>query len=100
MLQDLDRRQAIPGEEPPAFLQPPHAVERERGREWFWRTVGALMLIATGWVGWVVYQLQPRTAVTELALRAAEQRARGELPKPDQAPVLPAKPAPDSQPAP
>jgi MSHA biogenesis protein MshN len=100
MLQDLDRREAISAGEPPAFLQPAHAVEPGHGREWFWRTVGALMLIATGWVGWVVYQLQPRTAVTELALKAAEQRARGELPKAAQEPLVPAKPAPVPEPAP
>jgi MSHA biogenesis protein MshN len=99
MLQDLDRREAIPGGEQPAFLQPTREVEREHGREWFWRVIGALMLVAAGWVGWVVYQLQPRTAVTELALKAAERRARGELPKAAQEPVL-AKPAPDPQPAP
>lgn len=97
MLQDLDRREAISAGEQPAFLQPAPAVEH--GREWFWRVVGALMLVAAGWVGWVVYQLQPRTAVTELALKAAEQRSRGELPKPAQEPVPPAKPAAVPEPA-
>src|SRR3954470_9937587 len=100
MLQDLDRRDAIPGGEQPAFLQPTREVEGEHGREWFWRVIGALMLIATGWVGWVVYQLQPRTAVTELALKAAEQRARGESPKAAQEPLFPAKPAAVAEPAP
>jgi MSHA biogenesis protein MshN len=100
MLQDLDRRQAISSGEQPSASQPVRAVERAHEREWFWRVVGALMLIATGWVGWVVYQLQPRTAVTELALKEAEQRSRGELQKAAQEPVLPAKPAPSPQPAP
>jgi MSHA biogenesis protein MshN len=81
MLQDLDRRNAMAGAEvqtgaqavkPVEFGQPPQ-------RDWFWRAIAGLLLLAVGWVGWVAYQLQPRPLVIESALRAA-------APKPPAAP--------------
>src|SRR5512145_2727695 len=63
MLQDLDRRNAMAGAEAQSGAQSVKAVEfGEKGgdRDWFWRVVAALLLVAVGWVGWVAYQLQPR----------------------------------------
>jgi MSHA biogenesis protein MshN len=73
MLQDLDQRNAVgaPGADTGAQAVKPVGSAR-RGREWFWRVVAALVLISVTWVGWVGYQLQPRTLVTPLALKAAE----------------------------
>ncbi|MGH8686098.1 MAG: tetratricopeptide repeat protein [Burkholderiales bacterium] len=73
MLQELDRRHARAA--PPGHA--PHPEVRvvrpeSSGREWFWRIVAGLMLVAALWTVWVVYQLQPRPVATELAYRAAE----------------------------
>ena len=35
--------------------------------EWFWRIIAGLMLITIGWVGWVAYQIMPRSVATPLA---------------------------------
>jgi tetratricopeptide (TPR) repeat protein len=71
------------------------------GHEWFWRIVAALLLAAVGWVGWVAYQLQPRSLATEQAYRAAEQARSGPIvaattatPAPATAPVAVAPPPP------
>src|SRR5256885_7878958 len=74
------------------------AVEPEpASQEWFWRIGGALLVVALGWVGWIVYQVQPRPIVTELARKAADEpRARPTAPPPQVA----AAPAPVMQPPP
>jgi TolA-binding protein len=78
MLQELDRRDALSSPNAEAPPRQVRAVEAARGREWFWRIVGTLMLAAVAWVGWVAYQLQPRLMVTEKALKAADEaRANG-----------------------
>lgn len=108
MLQDLDRRNAVgpAGADTGAQAVKPVASTR-RGHEWFWRVLAALVLTSVTWVGWVAYQLQPRTLVTPLALKAAEQAVSRpvaavekpapviEVPKPDpvEAKIEPAKPA-------
>lgn len=114
MLQDLDRRAAVPATEgvPPAAVKP---VKRAHGdREWFWRIVAALLVIAAAWVIWVAWQLQPRKLATDEALRAGEAAKRPvaqvvvprqpppvQPPKPEAAPVAPAQPvAAAPQPAP
>jgi MSHA biogenesis protein MshN len=101
MLQELDRRDALPGPNediPPRFLR---AVEEPQGREWFWRVVGALMLAGVAWVGWVAYQLQPRPVATEKAFKAADEaRPRPQPPvavpvsQPPPAPVVASEPKP------
>ena len=112
VLRDLDRRNASTSEQAP----PPkvRVVEgRAGGHEWFWRTVAGLVLIALGWVGWVVYQIQPRPIATELALAAERtmamkppappaKREIAEAPKPQAVPQAPAAatPAPQAQVAP
>jgi len=78
MLQELDRRHARAA--PPGHAPHPEVrvVRAEStGREWFWRIVAALMLLAAIWTLWVVYQLQPRSLATELAYRAVESSPRG-----------------------
>ena len=87
MLQELDRRNAVAasGSEPgPQPVKAAHAAHG--GHEWFWRTIATLVLISLAWIGWVAYQLQPRSIVTPLALRLA--------PQPQSAPVTAARPAP------
>lgn len=98
MLLDLDRRHAMAGADQAIPQRHVRAVEGVRaGREWFWRTIVALMLAAVAWVGWIVYQLQSRPLATEHALRAAED---AKSPKPViTTPSVAAAPAPPSQPA-
>ena len=104
MLQDLDRRQ---GGADVADATPRSTVRAvqpaEQRREWFWRIVAGLMLIAVGWVVWIAYQLRPHPVVTDLAFRAAEEarrsRAGAQLPSVP-APVIAAPAAADSQLAP
>ncbi len=99
MLQDLDRREGAPDG---ADGGQPHvqAVARESpGREWFWRTLAVLIVIALAWVGWVAYQILPRPIVTELAYKSADEaRARAALAEPTTN-AVPA-PAPEAAPAP
>jgi MSHA biogenesis protein MshN len=105
MLQDLDRRNAAAAGTPPDLKQVRAVGHEGRGREWFWRIVAALLLAVLTWVGWVAYQMRPRTVITELAYKAAEDaRARpattpvsgtpGEVAKaaPEAAPPAPAEP--------
>ncbi|MGD9600091.1 MAG: tetratricopeptide repeat protein [Steroidobacteraceae bacterium] len=101
MLQDLDRRNAqaaSPGRKPFADVR---AIGGARaGAEWFWRVVAALLLVAAAWTVWVIYQLQPRSVVTELAHRAAEDTRRRAVsaaqsrPAPQPVAMKPAAPAP------
>jgi MSHA biogenesis protein MshN len=101
MLQDLDRRDALSSASadiPPRFVR---AVEGAHGREWFWRIVGALMLAAVSWVGWVAYQLQPRSVATEKAFQAADQaRTSGASAKVVPPAASPPQPAPSVPPQP
>jgi MSHA biogenesis protein MshN len=88
VLLDLDKRQepSIGNLPPPASIKP---TAPAKSHEWFWRTVAFLVLIALGWVGWVVYQIQPQPIATELAQEAAERAARRPAPKSvAQAPVV------------
>ena len=108
MLQELDRRDALSSPNadiPPRFVR---AVEKAQGREWFWRIVGALMLAAVAWVGWVAYQVQPRLVATGKTLKAADEaRATPQPPIAAPAPQVPPpvviapepKPAPEIPPA-
>jgi len=92
VLRDLDGRNAGATERPPSPAVKP-VDGKTHGHEWFWRTVAGLVLIALGWVGWVVYQIQPRPIATELAQQAAERAAKRAAPTLAQAPlVVPAPP--------
>jgi MSHA biogenesis protein MshN len=102
MLQELDKRNAAAGGTPELTSQAVKPTGTARGgHEGFWRTLAVLVLISVAWVGWVAYQLQPRSIVTPLALKAAKGQIAmepapvpvAEAPKP--APVAEApKPAP------
>jgi tetratricopeptide (TPR) repeat protein len=92
MLQDLDRRNAMAGAEAqigPQSVKPVEFGEKPGERDWFWRVVAGLLLVAVGWVGWVAWQLQPRPLVIESAIRAAAPK-----PPPPPVAVSPVKAAP------
>lgn len=77
MLQELDRRHARAAPQGQTLhpeVRPVHAARS--GPEWFWRVIAALMLVAAVWTLWVVYQMQPRSVATELALRASDNSRR------------------------
>lgn len=109
MLQELDRRNAIGAADGPVPPQQVRAVARSgAGHEWFWRILALLTLVAVAWVGWVAYQLQPRSLATELALNAGEQARRkvppavakaAPAPKAEAAAPKPEAPAPKPEPA-
>jgi MSHA biogenesis protein MshN len=71
MLQDLDRRQAL-GTDDAVAPVPTISTPKPR-REWFWYTLAFLMAMSVAWVGWVAYQIMPRTITTKLGLHAGEQ---------------------------
>ena len=117
MLQDLDRRNAMAGAEAPSIAHHLKAVDAGHGgREWFWRLVAALLLIAVVWVAWVAYQLQPSPLATERAFNAADQARSGPIvaaapapvplpvaapaPMPEVVPVKEVKPVAEPKPAP
>ena len=100
MLQELDKRHApitvehVPAAAAGAVLTQ-HLRPVQSGRrfsELFWRVMGALILISIGWVAWLMWQLTPRSAVTELAYQSLE-RARGGAPATAAKPATPALPA-------
>jgi MSHA biogenesis protein MshN len=102
MLQELDRRNAAASGESERGPQAVKPVRSARtGHEWFWRITAVLVLISVAWVGWVAYQLQPRTLVTPLALRAAPPAPQPAVakPAPEPEPVAVA-PEPASKPEP
>src|SRR6266850_7596845 len=81
VLRELDQRHAIavsPDLTGPREVRP--VRDPSQGHEWFWRIVAALLLAALAWVGWVIYQVQPRRIATDLGMAAGES-ARREVPK-------------------
>lgn len=76
MLQDLDRRNAMAGAEAQGGPQNLKVVEPggKGGRDWFWRVIAGLLLIAVAWVAWVAYQLLPRPLVTDQVFAAMQRR--------------------------
>ena len=97
MLQELDRRNALGSPGGPVPPQQVRAVSAPGpGREWFWRTLAFLALIAIGWVGWVAYQVRPQPLATELAFNAGEEARRKAAATPAKklAPPAQAVPAP------
>jgi hypothetical protein len=45
--------------------------------EWFWRFLAAVMMVAVGWVAWIVYQLNPPPLATQAAYEAAARARAG-----------------------
>ena len=72
MLQELDRRNAIPtASEPGPVAGRVRAVSGVSvGSEGFWWILAALILLVVAWVGWVMWQLTPRNVVTDLAMQS------------------------------
>ena len=101
MLQELDRRNAVAsgGTEPgPQPVKPARA--KRGGHEWFWRSLAVLVLVSLGWVGWVAYQLQPRTILTPLALKSAPAVPPKPKAEPKKAAEKPAEKKPAATPQP
>ena len=96
MLQELDRRNALGSAGGPVPPQQVRVVSAPgAGREWFWRTLAFLALIAIGWVGWVAYHVRPRPLATELALNAGEEARRKAVATPAKKIAPPAQPVPE-----
>lgn len=93
VLRELDQRHAMAASAEQAAPREVRPVrDPAHGHEWFWRAIAALLLLALAWVGWVVYQIQPRRVATDLGIAAGES-ARRELARP----VAEKKPAPAAQ---
>lgn len=75
----------------------PAKPRARRDWEWFWRIVASLMLLIIGWMGWVLYQITPRSVVTPLAytrIKPIGGQASG-----TQVPTAAVAPAPAAAPA-
>lgn len=72
MLQELDRRNAIPSaSEPGPISGRVRAVSRASvGSEGFWWILAVLIVLVVAWVAWVMWQLTPRHVVTDIALKS------------------------------
>jgi MSHA biogenesis protein MshN len=118
MLRDLDKRHAPQnGSAAPAGRLSQHmraVPARALASDFFWRAMAMTMLVAVGWVAWLVWQLTPRTVVTDLVYQSPRGRISAPAPvaasrldpapspqavPPQAAPILPAAPGsapPDS----
>jgi MSHA biogenesis protein MshN len=95
MLQDLDQRHAADGSGTTLTQQLRPVPARKDWRRIMWE-VGAGLIIGGGWAAWVLYQISPRSVVTDLAFQsqAKRQQAAGGLqpaavPPSAQSPVTP-----------
>src|SRR5471030_2223047 len=86
MLQDLDKRHAADGGGKTLTQQLRPVQARKDWRRMTWE-VGFGLIIGAGWAVWVLYQISPRSVVTDLALQSQARRlqAAGGL----QAPAVP-----------
>jgi MSHA biogenesis protein MshN len=88
MLQDLDRRQGRADADATMVQQVRSVPAPRNDREWFWRIVAGLMVLALAWVGWIAWQLQPRASIaTDQAFTAAQSAQRKAVAAPATAPV-------------
>lgn len=106
VLQDLDQRSALSAPDGKLLPEQVRALPPPPDKEWFWGVVSLLLVAALCWVGWVAYQLQPRSVATELAFKAAEEAPRNaerariaalQVPPQAQAADKPAKSAPPAE---
>ena len=83
MLQELDRRQAVPAPGGPA-LRPMRgrAVAGSDDKVAFWRVLAFLMLASAAWVAVLVYQLDMPPLVTNLAYKARGDALLRSVPPP------------------
>lgn len=73
MLQDLDKRHAADGGAK-TLTQQLRPVQAQRDwRRIMWE-VGAGLIIGGGWAGWVMYQISPRSVVTDLVFKSQAKR--------------------------
>jgi len=73
MLQDLDKRHAADGG-PKTLTQQLRPVQAQKDwRRIMWE-VGAGLIIGGGWAGWVMYQISPRSVVTDLVFKSQTRR--------------------------
>lgn len=90
MLQELDKRhaaQSAGATSSPVLEMHLRAVHSPVvGTEWFWRVLAAIMLVGIAWVGWLMWQLSPRSNVTDLVFQV-----RGKSPLAAPAEVRPAQ---------
>ena len=67
MLQDLEKRGGGPFSPEPvtiaANLRP--VVRPQVGSDWFWRILAFVLLFAVCWVAWLIWQITPRSVVTD-----------------------------------
>ena len=89
MLQDLDKRHAADGggKTLTQQLRPVRSPARKDWQRIMWE-VGAGVVIGAGWSAWVLYQISPRSVVTDLVLQTQSKRAQGAVGA--QAPAAPA----------
>jgi MSHA biogenesis protein MshN len=80
MLQELDKRHATPDPEAPGIQDSGNLAQQVRpvkaaalGSVLFWRVMAGLMVVVVGWVIWVVWQIMPRSVVTDQAYQALAQ---------------------------
>jgi cytoskeletal protein RodZ len=59
----------LPSQETETIAQQPPG--RKLVGEWFWRFLAVVMLVATGWVLWIAYQINPPPLITAAAYEAA-----------------------------
>lgn len=77
MLKELDRRHADPAaagddSDVPGILQQLRPVKSARlGSEVFWWILAFMMLAMVSWLGWVMWQMTPKSIVTDRVLQAA-----------------------------
>jgi MSHA biogenesis protein MshN len=100
MLQDLDRRNAahegVAGPAAGGLGRHVRPVGRERGgSRLFWRLMAVLILAALGGIGWLLWQLTPRSLVTEAAYQPPRDRG-GPAAQSKSPPVTPPAPAPQA----
>ena len=73
MLQDLDKRHAADGGGKALAAQLRPVPARKGWRRIMWE-VGAGLVVGAGWAIWVLYQISPRSVVTELAFQSQAKK--------------------------
>ena len=86
MLQDLDKRHAADGSGKTLTQELRPVAARKDWRRIMWE-IGAGLLIGAGWTAWVLYQISPRSVVTDLVFQLQAKR-----PQVAAAPRVPAGP--------